>query len=772
MCLYVTALGVYEVEINGGRRRPRAGARLDELPPPPALPDLRRDRPAARGRQRDRRDRGRRLVPRPARLRRRAAQHLRRPARAARPARDRLRRRHDGASSSPTTRWRAATGPILAADIYDGETYDARLERAGLGGARLRRRGWRRSTRSSATSRTLVAPTGPAGAPHRGARAGGDQPPRRPARTIVDFGQNLVGRLRITVAGERGHDDHAAPRRGARGRRARASGRCAAPRRPTATRCAAAAARPGSRASPSTASATPRSTAGRASSTRTTLEAVVCHSDLDAHRLVRVLRPAASTSCTRTSSGACAATSSTCRPTARSATSGWAGPATSRCSRRPRRSCTTAPASSRSWLADLAAEQQAPTGACRSSSRTCSTPARVPRPTPPRLGRRGGRSCRGRCTSATATAACSRAQYDEHARLGGPGRRARRRRAALGRRASSSATGSTRPRRRTDPAAARTDPRPRRDRLLRALRRAARRRPPTCSGDADDAAALRRPGRAEVRDAFAAEYVTPDGRLIERRADRLRAGARVRPAADERSARARRPSAWPSSSRADGYRIGTGFVGTPLICDALCAASATCDAAYRLLLQRECPSWLYPVTMGATTIWERWDSLLPDGTVNPGEMTSFNHYAFGAVADWLHHLVAGLAPDGPGSGLMRIAPEPARPAIDSAASTARPITGPRNRAGRSATIGFKLEAVVPPNTRGNVLVPGETSHRDVGSGRHVWTARIPPSGSSGGCRLADRAERAAHDAVRRLPRARGHGRHRERRHEDHDDRIV
>ena len=57
--------------------------------------------------------------------------------------------------------------------------------------------------------------------------------------------------------------------------------------------------------------------------------------------------------------------------------------------------------------------------------------------------------------------------------------------------------------------------------------------------------------------------------------------------------------------------------------------------------ERECPSWLYPVTMGATTIWERWDSMLPDGTINPGEMTSFNHYALGAVADWMHRTVGG-----------------------------------------------------------------------------------------------------------------------------------
>ena len=62
--------------------------------------------------------------------------------------------------------------------------------------------------------------------------------------------------------------------------------------------------------------------------------------------------------------------------------------------------------------------------------------------------------------------------------------------------------------------------------------------------------------------------------------------------------------------------------------------------------------------MGATTIWERWDSMLPDGRVNPGEMTSFNHYAFGAVADWLHRTVAGLAPAEPGYRRLEIRPLP------------------------------------------------------------------------------------------------------------------
>ncbi|MFK4805997.1 family 78 glycoside hydrolase catalytic domain [Microbacterium sp. ZW CA_36] len=106
-----------------------------------------------------------------------------------------------------------------------------------------------------------------------------------------------------------------------------------------------------------------------------------------------------------------------------------------------------------------------------------------------------------------------------------------------------------------------------------------------------------------------------------------------------------------------GNRIATGFVGTPLVSDAL-SAGGQVPTAYDLILERECPSWLYQVEQGATTVWERWDSLLPDGTVNPGQMTSFNHYALGAVADWMHRVVGGLAPDAPGYRRIRFAPRP------------------------------------------------------------------------------------------------------------------
>ncbi|MFI7483353.1 family 78 glycoside hydrolase catalytic domain [Kocuria sp. M1R5S2] len=105
------------------------------------------------------------------------------------------------------------------------------------------------------------------------------------------------------------------------------------------------------------------------------------------------------------------------------------------------------------------------------------------------------------------------------------------------------------------------------------------------------------------------------------------------------------------------HRIATGFVGTPLISEAL-TRTGSHDTAYRQLLERGCPSWLYPITQGATTIWERWDSQLEDGTINPGQMTSFNHYALGAVARWMYSTIAGLEPIEPGWRRTRFQPRP------------------------------------------------------------------------------------------------------------------
>jgi alpha-L-rhamnosidase len=179
--------------------------------------------------------------------------------------------------------------------------------------------------------------------------------------------------------------------------------------------------------------------------------------------------------------------------------------------------------------------------------------------------------------------------------------------------------------------------------------------------------------------------------------------------------------------RENGFRIGTGFVGTPLICDALCASGAH-DAAYRLLLERGCPSWLYPVTMGATTIWERWDSLLPDGSVNPGEMTSFNHYALGAVADWVHRTVAGLAPAEPGYRRLAVEPRPGGSLTHARAWHETPYG--RAEVGWSLRDGtLDVVATVPPNTTATVRLPPAGSEAfEVAAGTHRWSVPLPSDG--------------------------------------------
>ena len=108
-----------------------------------------------------------------------------------------------------------------------------------------------------------------------------------------------------------------------------------------------------------------------------------------------------------------------------------------------------------------------------------------------------------------------------------------------------------------------------------------------------------------------------------------------------------------------GAQLQTGFVGTPYILHVL-SGYGYADLAYELLLRREYPSWLYPVTRGATTIWEHWDGIMQDGGFWSRDMNSFNHYAYGAVADWIYGAAAGIqaVEDAPGYERIRIAPCP------------------------------------------------------------------------------------------------------------------
>lgn len=227
---------------------------------------------------------------------------------------------------------------------------------------------------------------------------------------------------------------------------------------------------------------------------------------------------------------------------------------------------------------------------------------------------------------------------------------------------------------------------------------------------------------AEVRAAFAAEYTTAGGRVLSDAATgySLALAWALLPAEEQRDRAGARLA---DLVRTAAFRTSTGFVGTPLILDAL-TGTGHVDVAYRLLLQTGCPSWLYPVTMGATTVWERWDSLLPDGSVNPGEMTSFNHYALGAVADWLHRSVAGLAPARPGYRELLVRPLPCF-ALTSASARHDTPYGLAAVSWERADGRFRLHVTVPVGATATVHVPGRERAAWVHHGTHDWDVPDP-----------------------------------------------
>lgn len=111
--------------------------------------------------------------------------------------------------------------------------------------------------------------------------------------------------------------------------------------------------------------------------------------------------------------------------------------------------------------------------------------------------------------------------------------------------------------------------------------------------------------------------------------------------------------------KANGGHLNTGFVGTPILCPAL-SATGHHDTAVTVLLQEDYPSWLYSVKLGATTIWERWNSVLPDGHMNPEGMNSLNHYTYGSIAGWMISWLCGLRPMEPGYRRAILEPRPDR----------------------------------------------------------------------------------------------------------------
>jgi len=151
--------------------------------------------------------------------------------------------------------------------------------------------------------------------------------------------------------------------------------------------------------------------------------------------------------------------------------------------------------------------------------------------------------------------------------------------------------------------------------------------------------------------------------------------------------------------------LTTGFLGTPYLCHVL-SRYGHLDEAYLLLNRDEYPSWLYPVKQGATTIWERWDGQKPDGSFQTTEMNSFNHYAYGAIGDWMYRVMAGIDIDeaAPGYKHILIQSQPGG-GFSSVKASHETLYGKVASSWTLKDGRFELEVQVPPNTRGTVRLP-------------------------------------------------------------------
>jgi len=149
--------------------------------------------------------------------------------------------------------------------------------------------------------------------------------------------------------------------------------------------------------------------------------------------------------------------------------------------------------------------------------------------------------------------------------------------------------------------------------------------------------------------------------------------------------------------------LSTGFLGTPYLCHVLSDNGYT-DSAYDLLLQESYPSWLYPVKMGATTIWERWDGEKTDSTFQDAGMNSFNHYAYGAIGDWMYRVSAGIETMGPGYKNIIVQPHPSKKLTFSRASFESSygtiVSGWERKEGK-----ILIKVTIPANTSATIILP-------------------------------------------------------------------
>ena len=210
----------------------------------------------------------------------------------------------------------------------------------------------------------------------------------------------------------------------------------------------------------------------------------------------------------------------------------------------------------------------------------------------------------------------------------------------------------------------------------------------------------------KIKEAFAKEYLTPNGRLVSntQTAYVLALNFDMLP----ESQRAEAAQRLADNVKNYDNHLTTGFLGTPYLCHVLTRFGHD-DVAYKLLVQDTYPSWLYPVKMGATTIWERWDGIKPDSTFETPSMNSFNHYSYGAIGDWMYRVVAGIDtyPDAPGYKHIRIMPHVGGD-LTYANADLKTYYGVVSSHWKIDSDRLQLDVEIPSNTKATVYIPASS----------------------------------------------------------------
>jgi alpha-L-rhamnosidase len=223
-----------------------------------------------------------------------------------------------------------------------------------------------------------------------------------------------------------------------------------------------------------------------------------------------------------------------------------------------------------------------------------------------------------------------------------------------------------------------------------------------------------------VKKVFQNEFVTPNGRL----ASNTQTAYSLALAFDLLSQPTKEIAARRLADDVEQFEhITTGFLGASPICHVL-SDYGYLDDAYMLLNRREYPSWLYPITKDATTIWERWDGIKPDGTFQDKGMNSFNHYAYGAIGEWLYRVVAGVDIDeqNPGYKHIIIQPHPGG-GLTSARARLDSMYGPMESDWRIDGEAMTVSVEIPPNTTATVRLPSAKLDDVTEGGKPLGQAR-------------------------------------------------